>query len=196
MAVRVGDGVKEASQSALLMRVAEASKVLEGCVDARTLLGAAKAKILRAREKDHRDSPLAPLATATATFNTAGEGGSNGGIGFNGGNCGNGDGSGHGNDNDGDGHGEEEIASMRVAVPLARDFADKMAELAEVGPGLSRLLVGLTEVYICVCYSSFFPLFARFSCGLIVTHFFFFCIFSATLLLLLFFFCDFFFFFF
>lgn len=56
--------------------------------------------------------------------------------------------------NDGGGGGEKVAAAMEAALPLAREFAERMAELAGVVPELSRSLVGLTEVRsrgICVC---------------------------------------------
>lgn len=40
----------------------------------------------------------------------------------------------------------EEDAALAAAVPVAREFCDKMADLADVAPGLSSLLAEITEV--------------------------------------------------
>lgn len=47
---------------------------------------------------------------------------------------------------DAGGGGEKVAAAMEAALPLAEEFSEKMSELAEVVPELSRTLVSLTEV--------------------------------------------------
>ena len=138
-----------------LHAVAETSKVLGGCIEARDALDLAKGKLLRARE-----------GLDTATLNSSSNRNRNSGGGSTGGNSssiksggggassGGGDGARGGSRRagvEGEDARRDEVAAavaaaMVAAAPLSREFADKMAELSSIAPELSGLLADLTAV--------------------------------------------------
>ena len=120
----------------LLRGVAATSDLLKGCIRAREALGAAKTKILRAREEQESRKP--PRPTRPMMVLHGGSWGETGGApdwrewGTVGAARG--------------AEGERVAAAMQEALPLAEEFSEKMLELAGVVPELSRSLVSLTEV--------------------------------------------------
>ncbi len=162
----------------LLQGVAGTSDgLLMDCVRAREDLGVAKTRILRARERERdrearqatRARPTPPSAVVVLQGDDGRwveRGGSSSGDGGGGGGGGGGDGGDPGTGTGGGRRreygwsgaaagergevGEEEVAAMAAALPAAREFADKMAELAAVVPGLSKSLVDLTAVRLAI----------------------------------------------
>lgn len=129
----------------MLQEVAGTSELLKSCILAREKLGAAKMRILGAREerreastssrrrRTRRRTETPDSPTVAAMQQQQGGSWEDGGGGSE-------------MDLGGVERGEEELAALAAALPLSREFADKMAELAAVAPGLSRSLVGLTAV--------------------------------------------------
>lgn len=134
-----------------LHAVAEASKVLGGCIEARDALDLAKGKLLRARQTDDNVNLIGNGSGDSATG-----GGSSGGSG--GGGSGGGGGGGHagGGQEEGRGDAAAVAVAMMAAAPLSREFADKMAELSSIAPELSRLLADLTAVRVDFCFACMF----------------------------------------
>lgn len=136
----------------LLQGVAATSDdLLKNCIRAREDLGAAKTRILRARERDREAREAVRGRTTPAHAMMMMPKADDGRWGERGGGS-SGDGGGGGAGWGGSAAvergeaGEEEMAAMAAALPPAREFADKMAELAAVVPGLSKSLVDLTAV--------------------------------------------------
>lgn len=117
----------------LLQGVAATSDLLKSCIRARENLGAAKTTILRAREKEARKPPrpTRPMMVLHGGSWEETRGApdwrdwpavdTGGGVG-------------------------KVAAAMEAALPLAKEFSEKMMELADVVPELSRALVSVTEV--------------------------------------------------
>lgn len=140
---KAGDGKQQQHQHQgghhmqhLLQGVAGTSDLLKGCILAREDLGAANIGILRAREETREASSRRRRVRGPASAMHGGSWERGDGSGLEGVGVDAGRESGQG----------EELAAMAAALPLSREFADKMAELAAVVPGLSSSLVDLTAV--------------------------------------------------
>lgn len=139
----------------LLREVARSEELLKDCIHVREELGAAKMKIMRARE-EARQTSRTRRSPCSLEFDGESWDWSDG-VDFGGVE----DSGRFGSDTANVGEEQEQLAAMAAAAPLVRDFADKMEELANVAPELSRSLAELTAV------SLFFPFVA---CAVYYVH--------------------------